>query len=49
MADKVICKVCFKMLDPTVGWQYESHMHQGQGPMGKSKVQPNRKQGRDDE
>ena len=29
---KRICKVCYKMFDPTVGWQLLSHTHQGQGP-----------------
>jgi hypothetical protein len=37
------CKVCFKLYDPTVGWQCESHVHQGQGPDGKS----TKTQGRD--
>lgn len=26
------CKICFKRYDPAVGWQVESHTHQGQGP-----------------
>lgn len=44
-----MCKVCFKLYDPAKGYAYESHMHQGQGPEGKSKVQPRRGQGRRDD
>lgn len=24
-----VCKVCFKMYDPSLGWQVASHAHQG--------------------
>lgn len=37
MALKLVCKVCGKLYDPTVGWQVESHTHQGQGPTDSAK------------